>query len=205
MTIFQKANRCVILCIVCAFITLLSFLNWSNDKFESHVDPIIPMFNSKLYISQKFTMTEMDEGFVYSGSLVNTSEEDIFIDVLWFTFTFKGQTTRTPGFNDILIPAHGTYNFYEKSPALAYGGIHDEEYNYVLITIDEQDFYLEHSGYSEIQNEYNDNLEQEKESYENKHNLTLFSAILGGVATVSFACFATYFYILHKRHENLDE
>lgn len=205
MTIFQKIRRCIILCIICTIIAILAFSNWTNDKFNPKVDPIIPMFNSTLYISQKFTMTETEDGYVYSGSLVNTSEEDIFIDVLWFTFSFKGKITRTPGFMDILVPAQSTYHFYEKSPALAYGGIHDEEDNYVIITIDEQELYLEHSRYSEIQNEYTFNLEQEKIKYDSKQKLTLFIASLCGIATISFAVCAIHFYILYKRDACFDE
>lgn len=191
--------------LICGFILFFSlmcsigaFTNYSNAKFESK--STIPTYcESSLTIVKPFDMQETDEYFIYSGTIANTSSNDVIIEVLLFTYNFQGRNIRTDGYTNLVVPANGVLEFCKKKTIVFYGELYNQDYEYVKVTINGKDDYLMHSNYNAILSEYNKNVTAELGKFNKSQSRNLFFGIVLSVtAVVTLGC-AIYFVI--KRDE----
>ena len=140
-------------------------------------------------------MKETDEYFVFSGSITNSSDQDVVIQTLIFTYNLRGRNIRTDGYTNLLVPANGTLNFYEEKTIAFYGDIYDEDYKYVKVKINGKEEFLMHSDYNTVLSQYEAKASEEWAKYEASRNATLFLGIILSITAAVSVGFTVFFII----------
>ncbi len=188
----------MVICGVVAFFSIMcsigSFSNLSKSQFKPSSE--IPTYcESPLSIVEPFGMEETDEHFIYHGSIANSSNQDILIETLYFTYNLRGRNIRTDGYINLVVPANGVLNVYEEKTIAFYGNVYNEDYTYVKVKINGKEDYLMHSDYNTILSEYQESISEELEKFETSQNATLFMAIILSIFAIASIGFGVYYII----------
>ena len=192
--------------IICAVVALFSIImgisaitDTASSEFVANTPAIPIMHESPLSITKEFSCTTGGDSYIFSGSIYNSSNEDITIQTLRFTYSYGIHRTRTDGYTNLIVPAYGTLDFYQEEHLIWYDGAYKEEYDYVEIKIDGEKQYLMHSNYEEIKSEYDAAVAEEYNKYENLKNGSIVMGGIFSIVALGAIGFGIFFYI--KRDE----
>ena len=167
-------NLILIVLITIGIYGAVAYLNiYSRQKdavFESKLPPATPMSILPLQITKKFGLHKTSESlYYYGGSIYNSSNDEITIEELRYTFEHKMNTcVQATVETNIRIPPKTTYTLYDPTQAIVYLDNQIVDYAYVQITVNGQEQYLYHENYQSIIDAHNKLLDNEKEEFNQK-------------------------------------
>ena len=195
----KKSIWCFVIGLLCLFLFISSITGSSPDGPK--LKPITPLHQGPLSITSKFGLYETANSFVFSGSIKNSSNEDVLIQTLYFTFTYKNTIYRTDGYLNIVVPANETYNFYEATECFFYGEFYETEYHYVEVKINNSEEYLMHSNYSVIENKYQSYVNEEQAKFDREQETTKMFQIIMCLVAVALLLYSIYSFIGYLKNK----
>lgn len=186
----------ILLLIIGLFTLFFAFQIRPETNFEP-TTKLTPMHTGPLSITEEFKF----ENFVFSGKIYNSSNEDITLDSLNFTFFIKGYRNVKYKSN-IIIPAKSTYTLYQEEEFITYYETNTAKYNFVRIEINGKEEYLFHSNYGTESTLYLASFEEEKQQFDNSVNITKGFKTILIISSIILIPLSIYFFIDgHKKHK----
>ena len=163
---------------------IIAYLNiYSNEKdivFESKIPSATPMSTLPLKITKKFGLYKTSNDlYYYGGAIYNSGNNEIIIKELRYTFEHDMRTVlQSHVETNICIPAKKSYILHDVPSFIVYTNHSIVDYAYVEITVNGEKQYLYHENYQSIVDDYNKQLNDEKEEFNKQIKQPLINSIV---------------------------